>query len=75
MIEEIIKFFFKFIIDIFFVWTGEIILFLVTLGKHSPRWDLYTKQSPARFVIFSEISCLTGMLFWIVCIVILVRYW
>ena len=63
--EEIAEFLFHIVLEIFLTWTGEIVLFVITFGKHKPRWDLYTKESPSRFVIFSEISLWIGMAFWI----------
>ena len=46
-------------------WTGEIILFVLTFGKHKPRWDWYTEEkSTIRFAIFSDISTWIGMIFW-----------
>ena len=57
---------FEILFGVVFGWTGEIILFLATLGKHRPRWDLYTSESPSRFVIFSEISTWIGFIFWLV---------
>lgn len=70
ILEEIAKFLFCFVFEILFTWTGEIVLFLITFGKHKPRWDFYTKESPSRFVIFSEISLWIGMAFWITVIVV-----
>jgi hypothetical protein len=63
--EEIAKFIFRFLFEIVFTWTGEILLYLITFTKHKPRWDLYTKDSFSRFVIFSEISLWIGMAFWV----------
>jgi len=71
IIEEVAKFILRLIFDFLFAWTGEIVLFVVTLGRHKPRWDLYTKESPARFVIFSEISLWIGMAFWVVVVAML----
>jgi len=65
IIEEIAKFIFRFIFEILFTWTGEIVLYVITFTKHKPRWDLYTEDSLSRFVIFSEISLWIGMPFWI----------
>ncbi len=65
MIEEAAKFLLQIIFGFLFTWSGEIVLFVLTLGKHKPRWDLYTKESPGRFVIFSEISLWIGIAFWI----------
>ncbi len=73
IIEEAAKFILRLIFDLLFAWTGEIVLFLVTLGKHKPKWDLYTKESAARFAIFSEISLWIGMAFWVVAVALLYR--
>jgi len=70
MIEEAGKFILQIIFEIFFTWTGELVLFILTFGKHKPRWDLYTKESPSRFVIFSEVSLWIGIAFWIAAIAI-----
>ena len=70
ILEEIAKFLVRFVFEILLTWTGEILLFLITLGRHKPRWDLYTKESPTRFVIFSEISLWIGMAFWIAVIAV-----
>ena len=70
MIEEAAKFILRVIFEAFLTWTGEIVLFIVSFGKHKPRWDLYTEESPSRFVIFSEISLWIGTAFWIAAIAV-----
>jgi predicted membrane protein len=70
MIEEAGKFILQIIFEVFFTWTGEIVLYVITFRKHKPRWDLYTKKSPSRFVIFSEVSLWIGIAFWIAAIAI-----
>ena len=69
----LLEFVFHVIFGAIFCWTGEVILFVVTFGKHKPRWDLYTEESPSRFVIFSEISMWIGMVFWFVVIVLAIK--
>jgi len=54
-----------FVAEILFALTGEIILFIVTLGRHSPRWDLYASERPQWFVLFSEVSTWIGIVFWL----------
>ena len=68
-----LEFLFEVVFGVVFCWTGEIILFALTLGKHKPRWDLYTEDSPSRFVIFSEISLWIGMIFWFVILVVIIN--
>jgi hypothetical protein len=58
------------ILEAVLTWTGEFILFVITFGKHKPRWDLYTKESPSRFVILSEASLWIGIAFWVATIAI-----
>jgi hypothetical protein len=70
IIEEMVKFTFRLIFEILFSWTGEVVLFIISFGKHKPRWDLYSEESPSRFVIFSEISLWIGLAFWIAAIAV-----
>jgi hypothetical protein len=71
IIEEIAKFIFWLIFEVVITWTGEIVLSVLTFGKHKPRWDLYTKESPVRFIIFSEISFWIGLAVWIFLIAVI----
>ena len=61
------------VFGVFFCLTGEIILFILSLGIHKPRWDLYTVESPVQFIIFSEISAWIGMVFWFAAVVLLIK--
>jgi hypothetical protein len=70
----VLEFLFEVVFEAIFCWTGEIILFVLTFGKHKPRWDLYTDDSPSRFVIFSEISMWIGMVFWFVVLIGVIKF-
>jgi hypothetical protein len=70
----VLEFLFELIFGVIFCWTGEIILFILTLGRHKPRWDLYTEESPTRFVILSEISTWIGMIFWFIVLVLVIKF-
>jgi hypothetical protein len=61
----IVRFIGRIIFEIPLIWTGEILLFLGTFGKHKPRWDLYLNDSPQKYVIFSELSLWVGIGFWL----------
>jgi hypothetical protein len=54
------------LVELAFCLTGEVVLWVVTLGRRSPRWDLYTTERPTRFVLLSEASIWIGGLFWLV---------
>jgi hypothetical protein len=71
---EIIKLVFGAIVEIIFVATGEVVLFIVTFGRRKPRWDLYTKENFGKFVLFSEISAWVGVVFWVVVIAVIANW-
>ena len=52
------------IISVLLIWTGEILIFIFTAGRHKPRWDLYIRDDPFKFVILTELSFWVGLLFW-----------
>lgn len=41
VVEGIIRFVFHLIVEVVFFYTGEIILYVLTLGRKGPRWDFY----------------------------------
>jgi len=73
MIEDLIegslkgisRFFFVIFIEFLLFYTGEFILFIVTLGNRKPRWDYYTRESTSKFIIFTELSTWIGFAFWL----------
>lgn len=65
LLEGIIHVLFRFIVGIFFFSTGEIILFIFTLGKRRPTWKRDQSEHPAKTFLFIDISILIGFLFWI----------
>ena len=69
-IGEALEFLFRLVFAILCASTGEIVLFLLTLGRHKPRWDLYAKDPSGRFVIFSEIGLWIGVALWLSVILI-----
>lgn len=56
---------FSILIELLIFYTGEIVLFIITLGYKKPRWDYYTSEKPSRFVIFTELSLWVGFAFWL----------
>ena len=65
-VAEIIAFVARIIFECLIIWTGEIVLYVITFGRHKPRWDMYANDSPAKFVIFSEASFWVGIGFWVI---------
>ena len=57
--------FFSIIIELFIFYTGELVLFVITLGSKKPRWDYYTEEKPSKFVIFTEMSLWVGVASWL----------
>ena len=63
--KGVLRFVFEILVEGLFFYTGEIVLFIVTLGKKKPRWDYYTDESPSKWVIFTEISTWVGIAIWL----------
>ena len=59
------RFFFSIIIELLIFYTGEIVLFAITIGYKKPRWDYYTSEKPSKFVIFTEMSLWVGFASWL----------
>ena len=65
IIFYIIKGIARFVIEIPFIYTGEILMYLGSFGRRKPRWDLYLEDSASKFIIFTKISLWLGAAFWI----------
>ena len=52
----------EFLIVVPMIWIGEIVLFLATLGRHAPRWDIYNHRG-GTFVFLSTMSFWIGIVF------------
>lgn len=63
--KGVARFVFGILVEIFFFYTGEIVLYILALGQKKPRWDYYENESPSKWVIFTEISTWIGIAFWL----------
>ena len=61
-------------IDIFFHWTGEVFLFVVTLGRRKPVFRLGGSKALASPTPFQNSSALVGLIFWIIVAVVFARW-
>ncbi len=65
VVKSILIFIFEIVVETILFYTGEIVIFISTLGKRKPRWDYYTNESASKFIIFTELSTWLGIAFWI----------
>lgn len=64
-VEGIIQLLFHVIFEIFFIGTGEIILYVFTIGKRKPVWKRETKGSSAKVGVLIDLSFIIGFVFWL----------
>ena len=64
---------FELIVYFGFFCTGELILYLLSVGKREPRWKIYERTSAFRKPILMEISFWLGFLFWILFSVLIIK--
>ncbi len=63
--EGIIQLLFHVIIEIFFIGTGEIILYIISLRKRKPVWKREGQSGSTKLAIFMDLSFIIGFLFWL----------
>jgi hypothetical protein len=73
VIEGVFEFVFHMLIEIPLFYTGELVLFILTLGKKRPRWDYYLDESPGKWILLTEPSIWIGFVFWFFAIVFIAK--
>lgn len=68
MIDEILILIAALIFSSIFFYTGEFILYILSIGRKKPRWDFYLVKSNIRassIVILWGLSGILGFFFWL----------
>ena len=65
LIVDVVFEFLWLIAEIVLFYTGEVVLFVLTLGRKKPRWDAYGGSDSMRAGCFSEVSIIVGLVFWL----------
>ena len=63
--EGIIQLLFHVVVEIFFIGTGEIILYIISLGKRTPVWKRESKGGATKLAILIDLSFIIGFIFWL----------
>ena len=63
--EGVIQLAFHVIFEIFFIGSGEILLYLLTFGKRKPVWKRDHQGGAARLALLIDFSFILGFVFWI----------
>ena len=66
MITDIALGLFRLVFEGLFTMTGELVLWILSLGKRKPRWDLYVNERPIKFYLLNDASMYIGIVFWLV---------
>ena len=73
MISELIKSIAYFVGAFIFFWTGELILFFITFGRHNIKKTIKSGRG-AKGQLYFEVSFYIGIVFWILGIIAANRY-
>jgi len=65
ILEGFIQLIFHVIFEIFFIGTGEIILYILTFGGRKPVWKRDHRGGSVSLAIFVDLSFIIGFVFWI----------
>ena len=63
--EGIIQILCHVVIEVFFIGTGEIILFIISLGKRKPVWKRESQGGSTKLAILIDLSFIIGFIFWL----------
>jgi hypothetical protein len=55
---------FSVFLDVFLIWTGELLLCAFTLGKRKPAFRFWRKEPRSRLPDLLSFNALVGLLFW-----------
>lgn len=65
VVEAVFGFLFHLIVEGLFFYTGELVLYIITMGYKKPRWDYYAAEKPTKFYILTDASVIVGFCFWL----------
>ena len=71
--EGIVEIIFRLFVEVFLFSTGEIILYILTLGKRNPTFKRDESEHVLKTFIFIDISVVVGFIFWMVAIIFIVK--
>ena len=60
----ILELLFRILIELICFYTGEGILYLLTLGRKKVRWGFYSEESISKTMLLVDRSTIIGLLFW-----------
>ena len=52
--------------EVFIYYTGEVVLYALTLGRRQPRWDFMAYEKGSKYIINRDLSTIIGIFFWVV---------
>jgi hypothetical protein len=61
----IMELIFRIIIEVLFFYSGEIIRFVLTLGRKQIQWGYYSDASVTKCILITELSTWVGFAFWL----------
>jgi hypothetical protein len=66
VVEIVLDLLFSAILDLFLIWTGELLLWAFTLGKRKTTFRFWRKEPRSRLPDLLSANALVGLLFWTV---------
>jgi hypothetical protein len=69
IVAEIVLFIFWLLMSFVFLFTGDIVLMILTIGKHRPTWSRYREKSSISMQVFAELIFWIGLGTWIVILI------
>ena len=65
VLEGILQVIIHVIFEVFFIGTGEIILYVLSMGRRKPVWKRDISEGSLKLGIFIDLSFIIGFVFWL----------
>ena len=66
----VLRFLVWLVAEIFLFYTGELVLYALTLGRRKPRWHTYSNENMTRIWFLTDLNVLVGAVFWLVVVLV-----
>ncbi|MDF1554099.1 MAG: hypothetical protein P1P84_13600 [Deferrisomatales bacterium] len=73
VLGAILRFLFWLIVEVFLFFSGEVVLYIATLGRRKPRWNSNVDEGVTKFWFRTDVSSLIGLIFWFAVLAVLGR--
>ncbi len=70
VLGAVLRFLVWLVAEIFLFYTGELVLYVLTLRRKKPRWHAYSNENIIKTWLLMDLNVLVGAVFWLVIVLV-----